>query len=77
MIFNISTTDDDGNSTNKIITTEQAAEIKDILKKNGSDVKAFCTRMKINSVDEMPASIHNQSLMAIIKNSGKKSNEGN
>jgi ERF superfamily len=59
LIFNvaISEDDDDGNAAgySELINDQQKAEVVDLLRKTGSNVKAFLNYMKIASVDEMPA----------------------
>jgi len=57
MLFNIieRDEDDDGNAAGGVITEDQAAKLKDLLKETGSNVKAFLDLFGAASVDEIPA----------------------
>ncbi|MEM9469977.1 MAG: ERF family protein [Pseudomonadota bacterium] len=58
MLLNIVTTDEDDDGLSggtQIITEQQAAEIKNLLKDTGSDTKKFLETFAIKDVDSMPS----------------------
>lgn len=66
--------DDDGQSAGYVpISDEQAAEIKDLLKETGADVKRFLEYMDAENVDVIAAKDYHRAISAL--NRKKKSNE--
>lgn len=57
MIFNIAVGDDDGNSAGEgdKISEDQVAQLRSLIVETGADIPKFCTYMKVNRVEEIPA----------------------
>ena len=63
--------DDDGMTTEPVLSVKQVAEIADLLKKTGSDEKKFCAYMNVDSVKDILASDYGRA-MAALKVKAKK-----
>lgn len=54
LIFNIATTDDDGNGAAGYITQEQAAQLADLIKDTKTDLSKFLAHMKVDCLPNIP-----------------------
>jgi len=79
MLFNITTggEDDDGNTASGTITPDQAEKLKTRLKTTGSDVKAFLTILRSDSVDALPAEFYAKADSMLTKKERDLSNADN
>jgi hypothetical protein len=70
MVFNLAETDDDGvaagngpqSSDEFFVTSEQIAELEDLIEKTGRSIKLFCLKFRLDDISQLPASKHKEAV---------------